>query len=136
MFSISTMMGGTCNAFTDSCKTPAPPGPPVILPYPNLAMLMMANKATCSKRVTIMGQAVFTKQSMIPSSTLDEAGSLGGVVSGVIKGPAMAKTASQLVKIEGAPAVYQTCVMGQNGVNANCVGLQDTPSQPVVKVAG
>lgn len=137
MFSVATAGGGTCNAVMDTCKTPAPPpSPPVPVPYPNLAMLMQANRATCTKKVKILGQPVFTKMSMIPMSSLDEAGSLGGVVSGMIKGPALPKRASMKVKAEGAGVVFQTCMMGQNGVNANATGFIDTPSQPLVKVPG
>ncbi|MFO0550883.1 MAG: DUF4150 domain-containing protein [Polyangiaceae bacterium] len=135
MFAITTTAGGTCNGFPDVCKTPAPPPVNQLpLPYPNLALAMTANKSTCTLRVKILGQPVLTKRSMIPSSTGDEAGSLGGVVSGMIKGPALPKTSSLKVKAEGAAVIYQTCIMGQNGTNANCVGIQDSPSQANVFV--
>lgn len=136
MFPIATTMNGTCTAAPDPCKTPAPPGPPVPIPYSNQAMLMMANKATCTKKVKILGQAALTKMSMIPQSMQNEPGAAGGVVSGVVMGPALPKLASMFVKLEGAGALYHTCPMGQNGMAANAVGIQDTPSQQVVKVVG
>jgi hypothetical protein len=136
VFAIATTAMGLCNGVLDSCLTPAPPGPPVPVPYPNIAMLMQANRATCTLFVKIMSQPVFTKNSMVMMSAGDEAGSVGGVMSGMIKGPAVPKLASQLVKMGGAPVVYQTCAFGQNGVSANANGILTTPSQPLVLVAG
>jgi hypothetical protein len=135
-FSVATTMNGTCTAAPDPCKTPAPPGPPIVIPYSNQAMLMMANKGTCTKKTKVFGQAAITKMSMIPMSMQNAPGAMGGVVSGVFMGPAAPKNASLFVKMEGAGVVYQTCPMGQNGMASNTVGVQDTPSQPFVKVAG
>lgn len=135
-FSVATTMNGTCTAAPDPCLTPAPPGPPQPITYSNQAMLMMANKGTATKKVKVFGQAAITKMTMIPQSMQDMAGVAGGVVSGVMMGPALPKLASMLVKMEGAGVVYQSCAMGQNGMAANAMGVQDTPSQPFVKVAG
>lgn len=136
MFPIATVGPGTCNAIApDACRTPTPAGPQP-MPYPNLAMLVQANKATCTKKVKILNQAALTKMSMVAASMLDEAGAAGGVVSGVVAGPAVPVMTSMKVKMEGAGVLYQGCQMKQNGINANCVGLQDAPSQTVVKVLG
>jgi hypothetical protein len=132
MFPASTRQGGDCMAFPDTCKTPTPVGT-IPTPYPNTAQLMQANPTTCPTKVTIMNQAPITKQTMIPMTSGDEAGAAGGVVSGMIKGPAQPKTGSIKVKFEGNPAVYQTCMWGQNGTNANApAGIQATPSQTKV----
>ncbi len=136
MPAVATTMNGTCTAAPDPCKTPAPPGPPVPLPYSNQSMLMMANKGTCTKKVKVFGQAALTQMSMIPQSMQNEAGVAGGVVSGVNMGPTTPMMASLFVKAEGAGVVFQSCPMGQNGMAANAVGVQDTPSQPFVIVAG
>lgn len=136
MFPISTRQGGSCMAFPDVCNTPTPVGT-VPIPYPNVAQLMQANPATCSKRVRILNQAVITKQTAVPMTSGDEAGAAGGLVSGVIKGSAQAKTGSIKVKVEGNPVVFQTCLWGQNGTNANApIGLQASPSQIKVRVMG
>ena len=128
-------MGGTCNAFPDTCKTPAPPGPPVPVPYPNMGMFTQANRATCSMKVKVLNQNVVTVNSQIPMTSGDEAGSAGGVVSGIIKGPAKASRGSMKVKVEGLAVVFQTCTIGQNGVSANApMGVQDSPSQTKVFV--
>ncbi len=136
MFSISTKAGGLCQANPDACKTPAPPAPPLPLPYPNIAMCKQATPATCSKKVAIASQPVLTKDSVIPVSSGDEAGSAGGVVSGKSKGEVGYKTFSKKVKVEGKAVVYVTCVTAHNGKSANAVGQQLIPSQPKVKVSG
>ena len=134
MFPVATKQGGDCIAFPDACKTPSPAGT-VPVPYPNTAMLMQAVPPTCTLKVRIMNQPVITKQTLIPATSGDEAGAAGGVVSGMIKGPAQAKMGSVKVKMEGHPAVFQTCVWGQNGTNANApAGMQATPSQTKVTV--
>jgi len=136
MFPAASKMGGDCIAFPDTCKTPSPVGP-VPIPYPNTAMLMQALPPTCSLKVKIMNQPVITKQSIVPTTMGDEAGVAGGVVSGIIKGQAQAKTGSAKVKVEGNPIVHQTCLWGHNGTNANApAGMQLTPSQAKVLVLG
>jgi len=134
MFPVATKQGGDCIAFPDTCKTPSPVGP-VPVPYPNTAMLMQAVPPTCTLKVKIMNQPVITKQTTIPATAGDEAGVAGGVVSSMIKGPAQAKMGSVKVKMEGNPVVFQTCVWGQNGTNANApTGMQVSPSQIKVMV--
>ncbi|MGJ8680384.1 PAAR-like domain-containing protein [Paraglaciecola sp.] len=137
MFGISTKGGGMSNAMPDVCKTPAPPAPPIPIPYPNIASFTQANPGTCSKKVKVLNQAVVSKDTIITMTSGDEAGSIGGVVSGMIKGPAKAKTFSQKVKIEGKNVVYQTCTIGQNGSNPNApAGIHSVPSQTTVLVSG
>ncbi len=138
MFGITTKMGGMSQTVPDVCKTPAPPAPaPVPIPYPNLASFTQANPGTCSLKVKIMNQPVFTKASDVLMTSGDEAGVAGGVVSGMIKGPAKAKTFSIKVKVEGNNVVYQTCVIGHNGTSANApAGLHSVPSQVKVTVMG
>ncbi len=136
MFPVSTCQGGDCMAFPDVCNTPSPVGP-IPTPYPTTAMLMQANPATCSMQVRILNQAVVTKQTQIPMTSGDEAGAAGGLVSGMIKGPAQFTMGSIKVKFEGQPAVFQTCLCSQNGTNANApAGMQVSPSQTKVTVMG
>ena len=135
MFGVGTKAGGQCMGMPDVCKTPAPPAPPIPIPYPNIAMLNQANPGTCSKKVKIMNQPVVTKATQITMSSGDEAGSIGGVVSGMIKGPAKFIKFSMKVKVEGQNVVYQTCTVGQNGSSANVpAGTHTTPSQTKVTV--
>jgi hypothetical protein len=136
MFPASTKENGMCTTQgpMDTCKTPAPPAPPVPMPYPNIAMCNQANPGTCTKKVKVNGQPAFTKDTQIPMSSGDEAGVAGGVVSGMIKGPCAYKKFSNKVKLEGANAVYNLCNTGHNGSSPNAVGMQAQPSQTKVLV--
>ena len=49
IFPASTTAGGNCFAMPDTCLTPAPPAPPVPIPYPNTGMVNQAKKT--SKKV-------------------------------------------------------------------------------------
>lgn len=139
MFGVATNAGGQCMAFPDVCKTPAPPAPPVPIPYPNVVMLNQANPGKCSKKVLVLNKNVLTKQSEVPMSSGDEAGSVGGVMSSKIKGEAtFQKKFSMKVKAEGQNVIYHTCMVSQNGKgNANApVGTHTAPSQVKVIVNG
>lgn len=135
MFPASSIGGGQCMGMPDVCKVPAPPAPFVPTPFPNIAMLTQGNPGTASTKVIVSGSPGFHKGSMIMMSSGDEAGSLMGMISAMIKGPASPKLASNTVKFEGQGAVYATCMFGQNGSNANVpAGTQVAPSQTKVIV--
>jgi uncharacterized Zn-binding protein involved in type VI secretion len=135
MMPASTNGGGQCFAFPDVCKTPTPAGP-VPIPYPNIAMLTQASGGTVSSKVKIMGKKAATEATEITMSSGDEAGSVGGVVSNKIKGPAKFKQGSSKVKIEGKGAAYMGAMVGQNDAsNSNMpAGHQVAPSQTKVTV--
>jgi len=133
----STNGGGQCSAFPDVCKTPAPTGAPIPVPYPNIAMLNQASGGTLSSKVKIAGNKAATQDTEITMSSGDEAGSVGGVVSNKIKGSAKFTQGSSVVKIEGKGAAYVGAMVAQNdGSNANMpAGHQVAPSQTTVIVA-
>jgi hypothetical protein len=121
-------------AFPDVCKTPAPPLPnPVPIPYPNIAMVNMATRT--STKVKFVSMEVVTMSSEIPSSSGDEAGVQGGVVSGGNLQKCQFKKGSSKVKVEGQPCIHLTSPTAQNGSNSNAVGAQIVPSQVKVLVA-
>ncbi len=127
---------GTATAFPDVCLTPAPPpANEVSVPYQNLAMLENANADTCAEKVFINGAKAVTMQTGISQTTGDEPGTLNGVVSGCIQGPATFTSGSEKVVIEGAKAVFQGCATKQDGDNANAVGSLVNPSQTTVSIA-
>src|SRR5436853_7037595 len=133
MFPASNIAGGQCMGMPDVCLTPAPPAPPVPVPYPNIAMLTQTNPGTASTKVLINNSPAFHKGSVILMTSGDEAGVAGGVMSGMIKGQAAPKLASNKVKAEGQGVVYVTCMYGQNGASANVpAGVQVAPSQTKV----
>ena len=122
-------------AMPDVCKTPMPPGAPVPIPYPNMAML--AQGTGTAKKVKIMNSPAFHMKSKVPMSSGDEPGVAGGVISGKFKGPCKPKKGSGKVKIEGQPAIFLTCIFGHNGNNANMpAGVHSVPSQVKVICMG
>jgi hypothetical protein len=134
MFPASTNMGGTCMAMPDVCLVPAPPLPPIPTPFPNTGMLNQATKT--SVKVKIINKEVVTTKSEIPKTSGDEAGTNGGVTSGMNMGPASFTKGSTKVKIEGQPCVHQTSMSAHNGKSANAPsGTQMAPSQTKVIVA-
>src|SRR2546421_7554068 len=77
--------GGMSMAFPDVCKTPAPPAPPIPIPYPNIGK---ASDTTAGPTtVKTDGQMPMVKGSMYSMSAGDEAGSIGGIISSTVKGP-------------------------------------------------
>lgn len=72
--------GGMSTVFPDVCKTPTPSGP-VPVPYPNVGQASdaVAGPAT----VTVDGQMPMVKTAKYARTSGDEAGTAGGVMSGV-----------------------------------------------------
>jgi hypothetical protein len=103
---------GMSMAFPDVCKTPSPAGP-IPLPYPNVAMA--TDTASGSSTVSMDGNPIMIKSSYFATSTGDEAGSAGGVVSGQIKGKAYPKLYSFDVKVDGENVFRLGDIMLQNG---------------------
>jgi hypothetical protein len=64
----------------DVCLTPAPPSPPIPIPYPNIAMASDADKG--AKNVTVDGNPILVEGSTFSKSSGDEAGTNGGVMCG------------------------------------------------------
>ncbi|WP_163997742.1 DUF4150 domain-containing protein [Pyxidicoccus caerfyrddinensis] len=102
---------GVATAFPDVCKTPTPAGP-VPIPYPNVAQ--STDTAQGSKTVTVDGNPVMLKGSSFSTSTGDEAGSAGGVVSGGTKGKAEFVNYSFDVKMDGENVCRLGDMMVQN----------------------
>lgn len=71
--------GGMSIAFPDVCKTPAPPAPPVPIPYPNIGMASDTSKGP--KKVKTDKKMPMTKGAKYSRSSGDEAGTLGGIIS-------------------------------------------------------
>lgn len=123
--------------FPDVCKVPAPPAPPVPTPFPNIAQCAQADGDTCTKKVKIMNKAVLHKNSEIPRSSGDEAGTLKGLVSSTNMDKVKYRQGVDKVKVEGNPVVTSLKPTAHNGSNANAPpGVQTTPSQTKVIVGG
>src|SRR5262245_35347722 len=76
---------GIARTQLDVCKTPTPGGP-VPTPYPNIAL--SAQTSNGSKKVKCDGNPIMLKTSCFSMSSGDEAGTIGGVKSNMIKGQA------------------------------------------------
>lgn len=135
IFPASTTGGGNCMGMPDVCKTPAPPPVgQVPIPYPNTGLLNQATNV--SARVRFVNKEVVTVKSKIPTSMGDEAGTLGGLISGKNMDEVQFKMGSNTVKVEGQPCVYLTSMTSHNGSNANMpAGCQISPSQTKVILA-
>lgn len=125
---VCTMQNGMTMAMPDVCLTPAPPAPPIPMPYPNTGQLMMGVPPVPT--VLISGAPALNKASMVPISMGDEPGVNGGVSSGTFIGPVKFVMGSMVVTIGGKPAVrLGDPIKGNNG---NAFGTVMSPSQPVV----
>lgn len=114
---------GVTIAFPDVCKTPAPPAPPIPIPYPNIAKSSDTAKGT--KKVKADGNPVCVKDSNFMMSTGDEAGALLGIASSKIKGKAEFVNFSFDVQFEGKNVPRAFDMMLHNDKN--------TPPVPVLQ---
>ena len=125
---ICTAGGGSTMAMPDVCKTPAPPAPPIPLPYPNMAQLAMGIPPV--PNVLIGGAPSLNKASKIPISSGNEPGVAGGVVSGTFIQEVEFIMGSLIVTIGGKPAVRLGDPVKAN--KGNAVGSVIAPSQSIV----
>ena len=117
-------LGGTDIAFPDVCLTPSPAGP-VPIPYPNVAMGLMAvpNVPT----ILFSGAPAHNLGTTVPMTNGDNAGIATGVASGTVMGPSRHLTGSFSVLLKGMPASRMTSMSLQNSTNAP--GCRLVPSQ-------
>src|SRR5262245_1807570 len=115
--------GGVTQAFPDVCKTPAPPAPPIPIPYPNIAM--SSDTANGATTVLSDGNPTCVKDSNFKMSTGDEAGSLLGVASNKFKGKAEFVNFPFEVLFEGKNVARAMDLMLHNDKN--------TPPFPVIQ---
>jgi hypothetical protein len=90
--------GGMSPVFPDVCKTPTPGGP-VPIPYPNIGQ--SSNTSNGPKKVKSDGKMPMVKGAKYSMTSGDEAGTVGGIISGKFKGEAEFMMYSFDVKFEG-----------------------------------
>jgi hypothetical protein len=124
----NTQMMGMDMGFPDVCLTPAPPAPPIPIPYPNIAMgpTAIPNCPT----ILIMGMPAHNLATSIPMTNGDNAGLMTGVASGTVMGPSRHLTGAFTVLFNAMPASRLTSMSLQN--STNCPGARIVPSQPLV----
>lgn len=129
-------LGGMQMAMPDVCLTPipSPAGPiPTPIPYPNTAMLPMALPPTCSMKQFISMMPAHNMATTVPMSMGDNAGAIGGVMSGMMMGPARSMMGSMKVFTGGLPATKMLSPALQNMTNAP-TGMTLAPSQVKVLI--
>jgi hypothetical protein len=116
----------------DVCKTPSPAGP-VPIPYPNFARQSSLKGGTTT--VKAKGEMIAVKGSQYSSSNGDEAGTAGGVKSGVnMKGTDWI-TYSFDVKMDGQNACRHTDKKFHNNQNTVDLGGNYDPNSPPMGVS-
>jgi hypothetical protein len=98
----------------DICKTPAPPAPPIPLPYPNIAMSATMGPGFTTKTLA-MGTPIWTKKGKSALSNGDQPGVAGGVVSSKIMGMCEITMSSMDVFAEGGGVVRTLDMSLSNG---------------------
>ncbi|WMJ02458.1 DUF4150 domain-containing protein [Pseudomonas chlororaphis subsp. aurantiaca] len=121
-------MGISTATIPDVCKTPSPSGP-VPVPYPNIARQSSLQKGTTT--VKAHGKMIAVKGSQYGRSNGDEAGTAGGVKSGVNMKATDWITYSFDVKMDGQNACRHTDKKFHNNQNAvNLAGNIDPNNPP------
>lgn len=115
---------GIAFAFPDVCLTPAPPAPPIPIPYPNIAQLADATAVADDLLLGPSSLNALLMDSEIATSSGDEAGSAGGVTSGTIKGACKVTGASSSVKYggKGIARFGDTTSQNRAGETGNATG--------------
>jgi len=113
---------GTSPCFPDVCQMSTPAGP-IPVPLPNIAKSSDTAKET--KQVKVDGEGVCVEDSNFSTSSGDEAGSIGGVVSSKTKGKAEFMNYSMDVLFENKSVARAMDLMLHNDKN--------TPPFPVMQ---
>lgn|SRR5690625_4733032 len=124
-------LGGMAMGFPDVCLTPvpSPAGPiPTPLPYPNISMLPTTLPPTTNMRHLLSMLPAHNLATTNPMTNGDQAGTLGGVASGMIMGPARNVRGSMRVFTGGTPSTRWLDNSMQNMTNCP-PGTNIVPSQ-------
>jgi hypothetical protein len=115
--------GGKAISVPDFCKTPAPPGPPLPIPYVNLGQ--SSDTAKGSSSVKADGNPIMLKDSTFSTSSGDEPGSLKGVASSTSQGVLKFANYSFDVKIERKNVPRLGDPMTNNGNAPNTANIAE-----------
>ena len=127
MFANCSLLGQDM-AMPDVCRTPAPPPVGMVpIPYPNIAMRLLALPPTTDLKHLIMFMPSHHIGTTIPISNGDQPGVLGGVVSQIIMGPSRNIRCSTKILTGGMPATRMLDNTMQNLTNA--MGMTLVPCQ-------
>jgi len=131
MFANCSMTPGMDMAMPDVCKTPAPPPTGMVpVPYPNMAMRLLALPPTADMKHLIMFMPSHHIGTTLSLSNGDEPGVMGGVVSQVFMGMSRSIRCSTKILTGGMPATRMLDNTMQNLTNA--AGMTAVPCQTKV----
>jgi carboxyl-terminal processing protease len=111
MLPASNKGAGMNIGFPDVCLTPAPPAPPIPVPYPNMAL--NAQAVPFAITVKVSGVNALNMGSMVPLTTGDE----GGVAHATIKGPGRYTIGNMVVHVEALPGANALLPTTGNNMN-------------------
>ena len=132
MFAL-TLQGGMCTSTPpDVRKTPSPSGT-IPVPYVNIFQCNMVLPNTACSKVFIAGSPALHVKSQTAISNGDEAGNVGGAVSGKFIGKGEFVKGSLKVTLEGKAAVSQGAQTKHN--DGNTTGMNSTAAQVKVNIA-
>jgi Domain of unknown function (DUF4150) len=94
--------GGMSPVFPDVCKTPAPPAPPVPIPYPNIGQASDTSDGPTTVKTD--GKMPMVKGAKYSKSSGDEPGTVGGILSSTNRSECEFMLYSMDVKFEGKNA--------------------------------
>lgn len=120
-------VGTSIATIPDVCKTPSPGGP-IPVPYPNFANQSSLKSGTTT--VKAKRKMIAVKGSQYGRSNGDEAGTAGGVKSGVNMKATDWITYSFNVKMQGKNACRNTDMKFHNNKNTVCLNGQLEPAVP------
>ena len=124
---VSTFGIGMSNGMPDVCMTPPLAIP---APFPNFGNNAMAQPGYYTIMINCMPELNVASMYLITNG--DEAGTMGGVASGVIMGPGRCTQPSMAVFVGGVPVWRTTAMTIQNLSNAP--GVTSVPSQTIYQV--
>jgi hypothetical protein len=92
--------GGMSIIFPDVCKTPAPPAPPIPIPYPNIGQASDTSGGPTTVKTD--GKMPMAKGAKYSKSSGDEPGTVGGILSNVNRSECEFMLYSFDVKFDGS----------------------------------
>lgn len=123
-----------CFGMPNVCFVPAPP-PVVQIPVPFPSIGLLASTSGAIDKVLVEHKETVAEGAKMPTSKGDEAGTKGGVVSGVNSKDVIPKVFSSKVYFKGKKAFFHTGMSTHNGSSPNLpVGAHVAPSQAKVLV--
>lgn len=127
----NTQSGGMDNGFPDVCLTPAPPAPPIPVPYPNIANGPMGVSAVY--HVLFSCAPTHNMGTSVPLTNGDNGGLNMGVASGTVMAQSRPTTGAFTVLVGGKPVTRLSATSVGNSTNCP-TNTRLAPSQTKVLI--